>query len=288
MNALFAEDPISVHLSVKENGLVFEPVNSLQTFIREILIHAWTRAEKMSNEAKCGQWIPKIKREDCPTHIGKNDEQLGDVIAEAVAESQFWCCHEHSEKIYKPLYDSKMHALSNKIIKNVMGARFDGAEMGKQTGVEGFVEMCTLIHNHRAYAWQERKKARRKLFKEISEKNEVSSNCINRIICNQLGHKQLAEIILIHGVPSVLQSQNEETLESLSRPTAEAQDIRGFILDFLEWWGHALHCLDGYSNSSEVNITVLRCSIFVPPQVTMMIADHTVMMMNYLWLQQWS
>ena len=250
-----------------------DEVNSLFLFAKEILVHVWTSVQNTSNAIKRNKWVPKTRPQCSPWRIGKDDAQLDTVISFAINEVLCWSCHEHSQTLPKALWDSRILALSNKAIKKIMGGRPYGeptnGETKKPGGVVGFTEICTKIDTYRE---NYKRHARRMFFKDISI-NAADTECgqsMNDFFLTRLGHAELAEIILIYGVPSILQANNATRWRVLSHSTAEREDLGEFTREFLGWWGCALQCLDSYSRTPRraaktkddltcQPISVLRC-----------------------------
>ena len=70
----------------------------------------------------------------------------------------------------------------------------------------------------------------------------------------------MADYLIMYGAPWLLQAENTKTKRALEQSTADKTKIYHLSVNFLRWWGRAMHVLSNYSNSPEVRCARIASS----------------------------
>lgn len=208
-------------------------------------------------------WVAKRDPGQPTESVERDSEQMRQYIVYIVMLSQSWWFDEFTFGC-KLLYDDAVLYHSQKIFNIIMGYDVHGHFFNvKAPGLASLALWCSNIDRIRSRS-ADYEKARRKLHEHVEsrmDRDKCDAMCSyetqrKRFIANylrsNLGDRNMAHYLIMHGAPWLLQADNQKTKRALELPTADKTKIYHLGVNFLRWWGRAMHALNNYSNSYEV------------------------------------
>ena len=204
---------------------------------------------------------PYVDPDQATESVERDSDQMVHYIVHIVTLTQSW---------WEPLYDDTVLYRSQKIFNIIMGYNHDGYFFNdKAVGLAGFADWCRQIDRIRSRT-ANHDEARRELQEEVdgrmqvdpkrsyeSQRKQFTANFLH----SNLGDRHMAEYLITKGAPWLLQAKNLKTKRALERTTADKTKIYHLGVNFLKWWGRAMHFLSNYSNSLEVRRARIASSV---------------------------
>ena len=210
------------------------------------------------------RWVEKKSPDQVAESIEKDSEHMMYYTIDIVTSSQSWWFVDESTSAYKPLYDDAVLRHSQKIFNIIMGYDECGNFWNANArGPAGLAKCCGEIHRIRTQFKDKPDEARRELHERVEQLidrkkcdrmcwYETRKKFIANYLRSHLGDRHMANYLITHGAPWLLQTENQLTKRALQLPTADKSKIHHLCVDFLKWWGRAMHTLSHYNNSHEV------------------------------------
>ena len=234
----------------------------LVPLLTTLLSQVWNSTSN-SRRSK-GIWVAKRDPDQATESVEKDSEQMTQYIVHIVKLSQSWWCVDEFTFVPKPMYDDAVLYHSQKIFNIIMGYNVDGHFWNvKAPGLASLAAWCSEIDHIRTRS-ANHDEAWRRLHKDVEsrmDRNKCDAmysyetqrkRFIANYLRSNLGDRNMAQYLIIHGAPWLLQADNQKTKRALERSSVDQTKIYHLSVNFLRWWGRAMHTLSNYSNSPEV------------------------------------